>query len=279
MRAARLRLRPDMTSKPASLTQETPLTGDFDSYFNYQRAVGRNVVVPALAAHIDLHGLAAAEFGCHSGGIVQALAADGRVASCVGYELNADVLAASPFVGDESFRLEHLDLLELEIEERFDVVLLCEVLEHIPDTERLISIAVRALRPGGHLLVTFPPYWSAFGGHQQVASTRLRLIPYAHYLPNSVFFRLAAVQDNAYMRAASAIDDMASVRRTRLTLGAAERAFTEAGLQTIARELWLVRPEHEIRFNMRRRRARLAGRTLGLREVVVTGAMYLLRRP
>jgi len=268
-----------MTSKLAPLAQETTLTGGFDSYFDYQCAVGREVILPALAEHIDLHGLDVAEFGCHAGGIVQALATDGRVASCVGYELKHDVLSASPFVSDESFRLEQRDLLELDAEEQFDLVLLCEVLEHVPDTKHLISVAARALRPGGHMLVTFPPYWSAFGGHQQVASTWLRLVPYAHYLPAAAFFRLAAVHDNPYMSAASAIDDMASVRRTRLTLRIAERAFDAAGFETVARDFWLVRPEHEIRFNVRRRHARVVGGVPGLREGVVMGATYLLRRP
>ena len=41
----------------------------------------------------------------------------------------------------------------------FDVVILSEVLEHIPDDHRVIAEAARVLRPGGVLAVTVPRWW------------------------------------------------------------------------------------------------------------------------
>lgn len=48
------------------------------------------------------------------------------------------------------------DLDDLPAEERFDTVLLLDVLEHVVNPEPLLSSAVVRLKPGGHLLVSVP---------------------------------------------------------------------------------------------------------------------------
>jgi 2-polyprenyl-3-methyl-5-hydroxy-6-metoxy-1,4-benzoquinol methylase len=48
------------------------------------------------------------------------------------------------------------DLLTLDESKKYDVVTCSDVLEHIDDDHRAFANLARALRPGGHLLVTFP---------------------------------------------------------------------------------------------------------------------------
>ena len=45
----------------------------------------------------------------------------------------------------------------------FDVVIISEVLEHIPDDRGAIAEMVRVLRPGGRLAVTVPRWWPGAG--------------------------------------------------------------------------------------------------------------------
>jgi hypothetical protein len=80
------------------------------------------------------------------------------------------------------------------------------------------------------------------------------------------------------MTAQGALEDMVSVRRTRLTLASAEAAFARAGLAVEDRELFLVRPEYTVRYGLKARGPSLLGRVPGLRELAVNGAFYLLRR-
>jgi SAM-dependent methyltransferase len=248
------------------------------SYFEYQRVVCRDVLLPWLVERLDLQGLQVGDFGAHQGGMVDALRESGLVAGAVGLELSEEVVASSPLVQDERFRLEVADVLQLgSPSPGFDLVVLHDVLEHIPDYGRALAAIRAALGPEGHVFISFPPYYSAFGGHQQYARGLARWAPFIHFLPAPLFYRLARPGEQEYMTADGAHEDLVSVRATRLTLGDAERAFGRAGLEIAARGLFLVRPEYNIRYGLKARSAGPLGRLPAVRELAVNGAFYLLR--
>jgi len=259
------------------LADTSTLTGG-GSYFDYQRRVAKEAILPWLAARLPLASIDVADFGSHSGGMIDVLREDGRVRSALGFELNRDVVAESPLRPDPLFRLTEADLLRLDAHEEFDLVLACEVLEHVPATAELLRVARRALRPRGHMLVTFPPFWSPFGGHQQLASTAVRLVPYLQYAGRYRFLKLARLQDTNYMSAETALEDVTSVFATKLTLRRAERAFHAEGFRLADRTLWLLRPEYRVRYGVRPLGAGPLGTVPVVREALVTGAYYLLER-
>jgi SAM-dependent methyltransferase len=248
------------------------------SYFEYQRLVCSEVVIPWLTPRLELSGLVVGDFGAHHGGMLDALRESGLVASATGLELSEEVVTSSPFVGDDRFKLVVADVMSPGPETpTFDLVLLHDVLEHIPDSDGALDAIARLLRPSGHVFVSFPPYYSAFGGHQHLARGRARKIPFVHLLPTSVFFRIARPGPNEYMSAEGSRDDMLSVRHTKLTLGRAEGAFSRAGLEVVDRELYLMRPEYTVRYGIKTRAAGVAARIPVVREAVVNGGFYLLR--
>jgi SAM-dependent methyltransferase len=249
------------------------------SYFEYQRIVCRDIVVPWLAKRLKLEGLQVGDFGAHHGGMVDALRESGVVAGAVGVELNEEVVASSPFVPDEQFRLEVADVLVLAAARLdLDLVLLHDVLEHIPERGQALDAVRGLLRKDGYAFVSFPPYYSAFGGHQQYAGGLARVTPFVHYLPARLFYRVARPGEQEYMTAEGAHEDLVSVRSTRLTLAGAEQAFAGAGLHVVDRELFLVRPEYTVRYGLKARGAGALGRLPGFREVAVNGAFYLLQK-
>jgi SAM-dependent methyltransferase len=228
---------------------------------------------------MSLAGAAVADIGAHHGGMVDYLRESGAVESAVGMELSEEVVASSPFESDERFRLEVADALDLRVDApRFDLALLHDVLEHIPDYERALLAIRQLLSAKGRVFISFPPYYSGFGGHQQYARGLARMAPFVHLLPARLFFKVAAPGEQEYMTAQGALEDMVSVRRTRLTLASAEAAFARAGLAVEDRELFLVRPEYTVRYGLKARGPSLLGRVPGLRELAVNGAFYLLRR-
>lgn len=85
-------------------------------------------------------------------------------------------LSALEFAGsvlDHSVSRYHVDLLRLGWVERWDVVFLLDVLEHLSQDQDVLRQIQAALRPGGLLLVTTPAlslFWSyndEFAGHQR----------------------------------------------------------------------------------------------------------------
>ena len=159
------------------VTKSATILPDGLSYFEYQRRVAHEVVIPWLANRVSLDGAQVGDFGAHHGGTLEALRDWGGVEGATGFELSPELVAASPFLPDGRFRLEVADVMALKPHEyAFDLVILHDVLEHIPDTLDALVAVRHSLESGGRVFVSFPPYYSGFGGHQQLAAGAARVV-------------------------------------------------------------------------------------------------------
>lgn len=75
----------------------------------------------------------------------------------------------------------------------FDLVLSHEVLEHVQDDARAVREIIRALRPGGRLVLFCPNRWYPFETHGMVwrGTYHFGNIPLLNYLPRALRDRLA----------------------------------------------------------------------------------------
>lgn len=74
-----------------------------------------------------------------------------------------------------NLRVETADAQALPFgSEAFDVVISCEMLEHLPDPQRAVREMARVLRPNGTLLLTTPNYISLSGLHRVYSRLRRR---------------------------------------------------------------------------------------------------------
>lgn len=73
-------------------------------------------------------------------------------------------------------------------EEKFDVILLHDVIEHVPTKEPFLVHLKSFLKSTGVLFVGFPAWQMPFGGHQQICRSKLcSHLPFIHLLPNFLY--------------------------------------------------------------------------------------------
>lgn len=101
------------------------------------------------------------EIGCGAGDLLVHLARAGFRPQCVEISALARSEAAERFE-QEGLSITPAERLE-DIEGQFDLVVACEVLEHIGDDEAALRDWVSRLVPGGWLLLTVPAHSRRFG--------------------------------------------------------------------------------------------------------------------
>lgn len=255
---------------------------DKPRYFEMQRRIAAEFVLPMVATH-----LAAAppwrvlEVGCAEAGVLKAFLDAGHEAT--GIELSAHRAdLAREFLADEiaagRARIRADDVYDVEPSELepggFDVIVLKDVIEHIPQQERMIPRLAEFLAPGGKIFFGFPPWMMPFGGHQQIArSAAVGRIPWLHLLPRPVYARyLAAAGEPEHVR-----DELADIRSTRITIERFERIVRASGLAIEERRLWLTNPIYALKFGIApRRQLGLLARLPVVRNFVSTAAYYVV---
>ncbi len=259
---------------------------DWTSYYReYQIRLTREALLPALRRWGRWHeGLRILDVGCGDGGAAIALAQAG--ARLCGIEIEPRRLqGALRQVEAEGLRLR-LELADVtdaaslsNLPGPFDLILFRDVLEHIPAREKALSNCRALLAETGGIVVVFPPYYSPFGGHQQLLHppTRLGLplarLPWAHCLPRELFRSLA--------RSADGTDDpqweeIERIRATRLTLSSLRRAARAAGLRAAHQDHYLLRPSFALRYGTPVLGAGVLGAIPLLAEILVTGSYQYL---
>lgn len=222
------------------------------------------------------------DIGCGDGGVLLPFLEMG--CRCTGIELDRQKAAFA-----ERFLAEHLESGRVEIvnqniyEEKalerfsgkFDLIILKDVVEHIPDQERFIPYLKKFLKPGGHVFFGFPPWYMPHGGHQQVCSNRiLTLLPWFHLLPKPVYkgiLKLGGEHDDV-------IRELLEIKDTGISIERFEKIVKEGGYTIPLKTFYLVNPIYRYKFGIRPQvQFGLISGIPYLRDFLTTCAYYLIR--
>lgn len=255
---------------------------DKSRYFEMQRRISHEYVLPLLKKHIQKEGpWRVLEVGCAEAGVLKAFVDDGHYG--VGIELEPKRAAlAREFLKDhlENQRVSILTEDIYKVDPRslepqgFDAIILKDVIEHIPDQDRMVPRLAEFLAPGGKIFFGFPPWMMPFGGHQQIGKTPwVSKVPWIHLLPAGMYrswVRLAGEPKKVK-------DELENIRSTRITTERFEKIVSDSQLEVSERILWLFNPIYALKFGIgARRQFKIFEAIPILRNFVSTAAYYVI---
>jgi 2-polyprenyl-3-methyl-5-hydroxy-6-metoxy-1,4-benzoquinol methylase len=248
-------------------------------YFEMQRTLGRTHLVPLLTRLGLLPGAGRIlEVGAGEGGVLTALV-ENSARRGTGLELSlerTDIAHRIARALDLDIDFQAGDVTQREsltgLGAPFDIVLFRDVIEHIPDLDAALENARALTRDDGCLVFSFPPFWSPFGAHQQIASRRSMRLPWVQNAPRYRPLVALCERDDDKRR------ELLELRDVALTLSRFERALARHGLTTVDRSLYLSRPIFTVRWGLPTVGAGPVGRIPFLRELLVTGAWYVVKK-
>ena len=125
--------------------------------------VSRNELIRWLVQRFAPAAQRALEIGCGTGFVLQSWRSILPEAQIAGSELHSLGLTHARSRCDAGVELFQMDARSGRLVNALDLIGVFDVLEHIPEDERVLAEVYRMLRPGGHLIVTVPQHpwlWS-----------------------------------------------------------------------------------------------------------------------
>lgn len=245
-------------------------------YWTYQNVLAKKYLIPMLEAQgIPIEGAKVLEIGCGGGGVAEAFAERCKVA--VGLDLvsfdrshvkNSKVRYVTADIFDEHQNGDYADT--------YDIILLRDVIEHLSSKDTLLKKCAGLLAPHGVILVTYPPFYSPFGAHQQVhARKRLGKLPYLHLLGRRPYLAFLRMVERGNPDAVKAAEDLFS---TKTTIRSLKKVIERSSFEIQHQEYYFTRPSYEIRYGIRPRKATFLAGVPMLREILVMGVYMILRK-
>ncbi len=129
----------------------------------------------------------------------------------------------------------------------FDIIILKDVIEHVPEQEKFIPYLTKLLRPGGQIFFGFPPWYMPFGGHQQVCRKKwASVLPWYHILPRFMYkgiLKLAGEHEVV-------IQELMEIKDTQITIERFERIIKKTGLKVLNKRDYLINPIYKYKFGL-----------------------------
>ena len=192
------------------------------------------------------------EIGCGCGGNLVPMATKG--CQVTGLDITPDRIsqAAELFAAGElpgCFMV--MDILgEETLAEKFDVIIVHDVIEHLSDKQILFDRIGELLAPDGMVFMGFPAWQMPFGGHQQICRNRIAAsMPFYHLLPKSIYKSVLRMAGEPSKN----IEELLNIRRCRITVERFAKLARRNGYRIVNRKLYFINPHYEVKFGLRPR--------------------------
>lgn len=253
-------------------------------YFSHQTLTTQKYIIPFIEQCFPIepnrHVL---EIGCAEAGVLKAFLERGCLATGVDLAANKLDVARSMLpqeIADGRLTLINKNIYEEEFrehfKEQFDLIILKDVIEHIPEQQKLLGYLRTFLKAKGVIFFSFPPWQMPFGGHQQMCQSKfLSRLPYVHLLPSPLYKLVLETCGESIEK----INGLADIKKTGLSIERFERILSYTHYEFLSKRFFLINPIYEYKFKLKPREQKkwLASIPV-IRNFVTTAVYYLVQK-
>lgn len=256
---------------------------DKDRYFDMQYRVTKEHILPMLQECVPgREWKRVLEIGCAEAGVLKCFLEEG--AFCTGIELSASRITQAEKYHAEALaegRIEFVNRNIFDIDPQhdlggpYDLVILKDVIEHIPGQLAFIAQLSQFLKEDGYIFFAFPPWQMPYGGHQQVCKSKLlSKLPYFHLLPGFLYSGVLKMAGET----PATIQDLMEVKSTGISIERFEKCLRLNKLSVVAKRHYLFNPIYQFKFGVKpRQQSKLISHIPVLRNFLTTGVYYLVK--
>jgi len=232
-----------------------------DDGVRYQQQVdnAREFLIPFIQQYFPLSpSTRVLDIGCGEGGVLIPFLEMG--CPCTGIELyEPRAILARQFLANyvQSGQAEIINQNIYEeaalekYKDQFDLILLKDVIEHIPDQERFIPYLKKFLRPGGMVYFGFPPWYMPHGGHQQVCKSKfLSFLPWFHLLPKPIYKGILKM----FGEYDAVIQELMEIKDTGISIERFEKIVKKSDFKIGGKNFYLINPIYKFKFGLKPRK-------------------------
>ncbi|MDW3645833.1 MAG: class I SAM-dependent methyltransferase [Bacteroidia bacterium] len=263
-----------------ALVQHSNLQARFDQ----QVENARTYVLPFVEESLKISdGMRVMEIGCGEGGVLRPFCEKG--AFCLGVDLSESrVKRAKQFMeseilaGKADFIAQNVydDSFREKYQNSFDLILLKDTIEHIPEQEKFIPYLRQFLTENGQIFFGFPPWYMPFGGHQQICKSKiLGFLPWYHLLPRPLYKGVLKLFGEPQV----VFDELMDIKSTGISIERFERIIRKTEFRIEQSRFYLFNPIYRYKFGLKpRKQAKLLEKIPFLRNFVTTAVWYMISK-
>jgi len=253
-------------------------------YFEHQRLSTQDYIIPFIEKHFRIdETLRVLEIGCGEGGVTKAFVEQGCI--CTAVELSKNKFEKASQMLDEEIQKKRIELINKNIydpefysqfKNKFDLIILKDVIEHIIDQKKLLGYLYTFLRTDGIIFFSFPPWQMPFGGHQQMCKSILKKTPWFHLLPTPLYkYTLKIMGESKGVQ-----NGLIANKKTGISIESFESYINQIKYRVVEKKFYLFNPIYKFKFNLKpKEQLQLISLFPYLRNFLTTCVYYLVKAP
>ena len=226
-----------------------------EQYFNEQGLTSKKFVVPFISGLVNFDNeTTVLEIGCAEAGNLKPFLDMGCKATGIDISCNRIELA-KVFYEDhpnrKNLNLICEDIYKVNPDIKYDVIIMRDVIEHIPNQELFLGFVKSFLKTDGKFFLAFPPWQNPFGGHQQICRSKLlSVLPWFHLLPSS-FYKFVL---NLFRESEETITALFEIKDTGISIERFENILKKENYKIEKRVFWFINPNYQTKFGLKPRK-------------------------